>query len=191
MTARGKIIIISAPSGCGKSTIINEIIKNPDLRLEFSISATTREPRRGETNGVNYYFMSVDEFKKAIADDMLIEYEEVYPGRFYGTPRSEIDRIRNRGRNIILDIDVMGGINVKNKFSNEALSIFIQPPSIDALRQRLNDRGTDSPEAIAQRVEKAGFEISQSGKFDKIVINDRLDVAIRETEDLIKSFINS
>mgnify|MGYP001777898160 CR=1 FL=1 len=187
---KGKLIIISAPSGCGKSTIINEIIKNPDLKLEFSISATTREPRRGEKNGVNYYFMSVDDFKKAIADDELIEYEEVYPGRFYGTPRSEIDRIRNRGRNVILDIDVMGGINVKNKFGNDALSIFIQPPSIETLRQRLNSRGTDSPEAIDQRVEKAGFEIAQSGKFDRIVVNDNLDVAVRETENLIKSFIN-
>lgn len=187
---KGKLIIISAPSGCGKSTIINEIIKNPDLKLEFSISATTREPRRGEKNGVNYYFMTVDEFKQAIADDQLIEYEEVYPGRFYGTPRSEIDRIRNCGRNVILDIDVMGGINVKHKFGNEALSIFIQPPSIETLRQRLNSRGTDSPEAIAQRVEKAGFEIAQSGKFDRIVVNDHLDVAVKETEDLIKSFIN-
>lgn len=187
---KGKLIIISAPSGCGKSTIINEIIKNHDLKLEFSISATTREPRRGEKNGVNYYFMSVDEFKNAIANDELIEYEEVYPGRYYGTPRSEIDRIRNKGRNVILDIDVMGGINVKRKFGDDALSIFIQPPSIDTLRQRLNSRGTDSPEAIDQRVEKAGFEIAQSDKFDKIVVNDRLDVAVRETEDLIKSFIN-
>lgn len=190
MMKKGKLIIISAPSGCGKSTIINEIIKNHDLKLEFSISATTREPRRGEKNGVNYYFMSVDEFKNAIANDELIEYEEVYPGRYYGTLRSEIDRIRNKGRNVILDIDVMGGINVKRKFGDDALSIFIQPPSIDTLRQRLNSRGTDSPEAIDQRVEKAGFEIAQSDKFDKIVVNDRLDVAVRETEDLIKSFIN-
>ncbi len=190
MMKKGKLIIISAPSGCGKSTIINEIIKNHDLKLEFSISATTREPRRGEKNGVNYYFMSVDEFKNAISNDELIEYEEVYPGRYYGTPRSEIDRIRNKGRNVILDIDVMGGINVKRKFGDDALSIFIQPPSIDTLRQRLNSRGTDSPEAIDQRVEKAGFEIAQSDKFDKIVVNDRLDVSVRETEDLIKSFIN-
>ena len=187
---KGKLVIISAPSGCGKSTIINEIIKNCDLKLEFSISATTREPRRGEKNGVNYYFMSVDDFKRAIENDELIEYEEVYPGRFYGTPRSEIERIRNMGRNVILDIDVMGGINVKHKFGDEALSIFIQPPSIDTLRQRLESRGTESPEAITQRVEKAGFEIAQSGKFDKIVVNDRLDVTVKETEELIKAFIN-
>ena len=117
---KGKLIIISAPSGCGKSTIINEIIKNRDLKLEFSISAATREPRKGEKNGVNYYFMSLDEFNKAIENDELIEYEEVYPGRFYGTLNSEIDRIREKGKNVILDIDVMGGINVKHKFGNDA-----------------------------------------------------------------------
>ena len=187
---KGKLIIISAPSGCGKSTIINEIIKNRDLKLEFSISATTREPRKGEKNGVNYYFMSLDEFKKKIENDELIEYEEVYPGRFYGTLNSEIDRIREKGKNVILDIDVMGGINVKHKFGNDALSIFIQPPSIDTLRQRLVARGTDSPEAIKERVDKASFEISQADKYDKIVVNDILDIAVKNTENIIKNFIN-
>ena len=187
---KGKLIIISAPSGCGKSTIINEIIKNRDLKLEFSISATTREPRKGEKNGVNYYFMSLNEFNKAIENDELIEYEEVYPGRFYGTLNSEIDRIREKGKNVILDIDVMGGINVKHKFGNDALSIFIQPPSIDTLRQRLVARGTDSPEAIKERVDKASFEISQADKYDKIVVNDILDIAVKNTENIIKNFIN-
>lgn len=187
---KGKLIIISAPSGCGKSTIINEIIKNRDLKLEFSISATTREPRKGEKNGVNYYFMSLDEFNKAIENDELIEYEEVYPGRFYGTLNREIDRIREKGKNVILDIDVMGGINVKHKFGNDALSIFIQPPSIDTLRQRLVARGTDSPEAIKERVDKASFEISQADKYDKIVVNDILDIAVKNTENIIKNFIN-
>lgn len=187
---KGKLIIISAPSGCGKSTIINEIIKNRDLKLEFSISATTREPRKGEKNWVNYYFMSLDEFNKAIENDELIEYEEVYPGRFYGTLNSEIDRIREKGKNVILDIDVMGGINVKHKFGNDALSIFIQPPSIDTLRQRLVARGTDSPEAIKERVDKASFEISQADKYDKIVVNDILDIAVKNTENIIKNFIN-
>ena len=187
---KGKLIIISAPSGCGKSTIINEIIKNRDLKLEFSISATTREPRKGEKNGVNYYFMSLDEFNKAIENDELIEYEEVYPGRFYGTLNSEIDRIREKGKNVILDIDVMGGINIKHKFGNDALSIFIQPPSIDTLRQRLVARGTDSPEAIKERVDKASFEISQADKYDKIVVNDILDIAVKNTENIIKNFIN-
>ena len=187
---KGKLIIISAPSGCGKSTIINEIIKNRDLKLEFSISATTREPRKGEKNGVNYYFMSLDEFNKAIKNDELIEYEEVYPGRFYGTLNSEIDRIREKGKNVILDIDVMGGINVKRKFGNDALSIFIQPPSIDTLRQRLIARGTDSLEAINQRLDKASFELSQADKYDKIVVNDILDIAVKSTENIIKNFIN-
>lgn len=187
---KGKLIIISAPSGCGKSTIINEIIKNRDLKLEFSISATTREPRKGEKNGVNYYFMSLDEFNKAIENDELIEYEEVYPGRFYGTLNSEIDRIREKGKNVILDIDVMGGINVKHKFGNDALSIFIQPPSIDTLRQRLVARGTDSPEAIKERIDKASFEISQADKYDKIVVNNILDIAVKNTENIIKNFIN-
>ena len=187
---KGKLIIISAPSGCGKSTIINEIIKNRDLKLEFSISATTREPRKKKKNGVNYYFMSLDEFNKAIENDELIEYEEVYPGRFYGTLNSEIDRIREKGKNVILDIDVMGGINVKHKFGNDALSIFIQPPSIDTLRQRLVARGTDSPEAIKERVDKASFEISQADKYDKIVVNDILDIAVKNTENIIKNFIN-
>lgn len=187
---KGKLIIISAPSGCGKSTIINEIIKNRDLRLEFSISATTREPRKGEKNGVDYYFMTLDEFNKAIENDELVEYEEVYPGRFYGTLNSEIDRIREKGKNVILDIDVMGGINVKNKFGNDALSIFIQPPSIDTLRQRLIARGTDSPEAIKQRVDKASFELSQANKYDKIVVNDILDIAVKSTENIIRNFIN-
>ena len=187
---KGKLIIISAPSGCGKSTIINEIIKNRDLRLEFSISATTREPRKGEKNGVDYYFMTLDEFNKAIENDELVEYEEVYPGRFYGTLNSEIDRIREKGKNVILDIDVMGGINVKNKFGNDALSIFIQPPSIDTLRQRLIARGTDSPEAIKQRVDKASFELSQADKYDKIVVNDILDIAVKSTENIIRNFIN-
>ena len=187
---KGKLIIISAPSGCGKSTIIKKKKKNRDLKLEFSISATTREPRKGEKNGVNYYFMSLDEFNKAIENDELIEYEEVYPGRFYGTLNSEIDRIREKGKNVILDIDVMGGINVKHKFGNDALSIFIQPPSIDTLRQRLVARGTDSPEAIKERVDKASFEISQADKYDKIVVNDILDIAVKNTENIIKNFIN-
>ena len=160
------------------------------MKLEFSISATTREPRKGEKNGVNYYFMSLDEFNKAIENDELIEYEEVYPGRFYGTLNSEIDRIREKGKNVILDIDVMGGINVKHKFGNDALSIFIQPPSIDTLRQRLVARGTDSPEAIKERVDKASFEISQADKYDKIVVNDILDIAVKNTENIIKNFIN-
>ena len=190
MANNGKLIIISAPSGTGKSTIIGRIIDDPALRLEFSISATTRSPREGEVNGVHYHFLSVEEFKDAIANDGLVEYEEVYPGRFYGTLKSEIARIQEKGNNAILDIDVKGGVNVKLMYGNNARSIFIMPPSIETLRQRLLSRATDSIEAINQRVDKAAFELTFSDKFDKQVVNDDLDKAVEETRQLILDFIN-
>lgn len=189
LMTKGKLIIISAPSGCGKSTIINEIIKNEELKLSFSISATTREPRRGEIDGVNYYFLTEDDFKKAIKNDELVEYEEVYPGRYYGTLKKEIERICSLGRNVILDIDVKGGINVKKIYGESALSIFIMPPSIDILRQRLLSRGTESIEAINERVGKAEFEISFANDFDYQIVNDQLNVAIEKTEQIIKNFV--
>ncbi len=187
--AKGKLIIISAPSGCGKSTIINEIIKNEELKLSFSISATTREPRRGEIDGINYYFLTEEDFKKAIKNDELVEYEEVYPGRYYGTLKKEIERICSLGRNVILDIDVKGGINVKKIYGESALSIFIMPPSIEILRQRLLSRGTESIEAISERVGKAEFEISFANDFDYQIVNDQLNVAIEKTEQIIKNFV--
>ncbi|MBQ4917489.1 MAG: guanylate kinase [Muribaculaceae bacterium] len=187
--AKGKLIIISAPSGCGKSTIIGEIIKNEGLNLAFSISATTRAPRGEEIDGVNYYFLSEDEFKQAIANDELVEYEEVYPGRYYGTLKKEIARICESGKNVILDIDVKGGINVKKKYGAEALSIFIMPPSVEVLRERLISRATDTAEAIAERVGKAEYEISFAGEFDCRVVNDKLDVAVKETEQIITDFV--
>ena len=190
MANNGKLIIISAPSGTGKSTIIGRIIDDPALRLEFSISATTRSPREGEVNGVHYHFLSVEEFKDAITNDGLVEYEEVYPGRFYGTLKSEIARIQEKGNNAILDIDVKGGVNVKRMYGNNARSIFIMPPSIETLRQRLLSRATDSIEAINQRVDKAAFELTFSDKFDKQVVNDDLDKAVEETRQLILDFIN-
>ena len=189
MANNGKLIIISAPSGTGKSTIIGRIIDDPALRLEFSISATTRSPREGEVNGVHYHFLSVKEFKDAIANDGLVEYEEVYPGRFYGTLKSEIARIQEKGNNAILDIDVKGGVNVKRMYGDNARSIFIMPPSIETLRQRLLSRATDSIEAINQRVDKAAFELTFSDKFDKQVVNDDLDKAVEETRQLILDFI--
>ena len=188
MANNGKLIIISAPSGTGKSTIIGRIIDDPALRLEFSISATTRSPREGEVNGVHDHFLSVEEFKDAIANDGLVEYEEVYPGRFYGTLKSEIARIQEKG-NAILDIDVKGGVNVKRMYGDNARSIFIMPPSIETLRQRLLSRATDSIEAINQRVDKAAFELTFSDKFDKQVVNDDLDKAVEETRQLILDFI--
>ena len=189
MANNGKLIIISAPSGTGKSTIIGRIIDDPALRLEFSISATTRSPREGEVNGVHYHFLSVEEFKDAIANDGLVEYEEVYPGRFYGTLKSEIARIQEKGNNAILDIDVKGGVNVKRMYGDNARSIFIMPPSIETLRQRLLSRATDSIEAINHRVDKAAFELTFSDKFDKQVVNDDLDKAVEETRQLILDFI--
>ena len=190
MASKGKIIIISAPSGTGKSTIIGELIKDNNLRLEFSISATTRQPRKGEINGVNYYFMTTDDFKAAIANDEFAEFEEVYAGRFYGTLKKEIERITNNGNNVILDIDVKGGVNVKRMYGNEALSIFITPPSIDTLKERLISRATDSEEEIAKRISKAAYELTFAPQFDNRVVNDDLEIAISETRALISNFIN-
>ena len=187
---KGKLIIISAPSGTGKSTIIGELTKDDSLKLEFSISATTRQPRRGEQDGVNYYFMTVEQFKEAIANDEFAEYEEVYPGRYYGTLKREIERINGDGRNVILDIDVKGGVNVKRMYGDEALSIFIAPPSIATRQARLEGRATDSAEEIAKRVAKAEFELTFADKFDHRVVNDDLATAVEQTRSLIKQFIN-
>ena len=186
---KGNLIIISAPSGSGKSTIIGRIINDPDLKLEFSISATTRAPREGEIDGVHYHFITVEQFKEAIKNDALVEYEEVYPGRFYGTLKSEIERIQNNGKNVILDIDVKGGINVKRLYGDNALSVFIQPPSIEALRQRLISRATDPIEAINQRVGKAEYELSFKDQFDTVVVNDNLDKAVEQTRQLLYDFV--
>lgn len=186
---KGKLIIISAPSGSGKSTIIGRIINDPDLKLEFSISATTRAPREGEIDGVHYHFLTVEQFTEAIKNDALVEYEEVYPGRFYGTLKSEIERIQNNGKNVILDIDVKGGINVKRLYGDNALSVFIQPPSIEALRQRLISRATDPIEAINQRVGKAEYELSFKDQFDTVVVNDNLDKAVEQTRQLLYDFV--
>lgn len=191
MEKRGKLLIISAPSGTGKSTIINELIKDDTLRLEFSISATTRSPREGEIHGVHYYFLTVDDFKQRIAMEEFAEYEEVYEGRFYGTLKSEIERIMAHGNNVVLDIDVKGALNVKRLYGNQALAIFIQPPSIDVLRSRLLGRATDSIEEIDRRVAKAATELAYAPRFDRIVVNDVLDVAVEDTRSLIKDFIDS
>ncbi len=187
---QGKLIIISAPSGAGKSTIIGRIMEDESLRLVFSVAATTR-PRRGkELHGVDYYFMTPDEFQQMIANDELVEYQEVYEGRYYGTPKSEVERITDMGMNMLLDLDVLGGVNVKQMYGDRALSIFIQPPSVEVLRQRLINRGTDSMADIKARVEKAEFEISIGPQFDHTVINDDLETAVNEVHDLIAAFIN-
>lgn len=164
-------------------------MQDESLRLSFSVSATTR-PRRGEeVNGVDYYYKTVDEFKQMIADEQLVEYQEVYEGRYYGTPKSEVERITGLGRNVVLDLDVLGGVNVKRMYGDRALSIFIQPPSVEVLRQRLIGRGTDSMEDIMARVNKAEFEISIGPQFDYTVINDDLETAVAEVHRLISDFV--
>lgn len=184
-----KLIIFSAPSGSGKTTIVHELLKQPDLNLSFSISTTSREPRGKEKDGVDYYFISVEEFKKRIENNEFLEWEEVYTNNFYGTYKSEIERLNTLGKNILFDIDVFGGINVKKLFGNQALSIFIQPPSIDELRRRLENRQTDSAEKIMMRLAKAQKEMEQAIHFDQIIINDNLQTAIKQTEKVIRDFL--
>ena len=183
-----KVVIFSAPSGSGKSTIVSHILKlHPEL--EFSVSAASRAPRGEEKNGVAYWFISADEFRKRIADDEFVEYEEVYPGSYYGTLKSEVERIWNKGNAIIFDVDVKGGVNLKKYFGDRALSIFIQAPSVEVLRQRLIGRGTDSPEAIERRVAKAAEEMTYADKFDHIVVNDELQKAYNDAETLVANFL--
>lgn len=188
MNTEGKIIVVSAPSGTGKSTIINAILQNGDIDMMFSVSATNRSPREGEMDGVNYKFLTTEDFRKRIADDEFVEWEEVYPGRYYGTLKSEIERIRKSGHNVILDIDVKGALNVKRLYGDDAITIFIQPPSLEALRQRLESRGTETPESLKQRLDKAEFELSFSPHFDVSVINDDLPTATQQTKQLISDF---
>lgn len=191
MASIGKIIVISAPSGCGKSTIINEMGKRGIIQFEFSVSATNRPPRDGEEHGKNYWFLSEQEFKDAINNDEFVEYEEVYPGRFYGTLKKEITDKCAQGKNIILDIDVKGGLNVKKIFPKQALTIFIAPPSIEELKNRLINRGTENNESLAQRLGKAQYEMTFAPLYDVTVINDNLEKAIEETEEIIKKFIET
>lgn len=186
-----KIIIVSAPSGSGKSTIINAIITKGEIDLKFSVSATNRKPRQGETDGVHYHFLSDDEFRRHIELDDFVEFEEVYPGRFYGTLRSEVERIINSGHNCILDIDVKGAVNVKKMFGNRALALFIMPPDVATLRRRLESRATDSADEIGRRVAKAEEELSYAPEFDVRVVNDDLATAIAQVEKTITGFINS
>ena len=184
---KGKLIIFSAPSGSGKSTIINYLMQQ-GLGLTFSISATSRAPRGTEQHGVEYFFLSPEEFRQRIANNEFLEYEEVYPDRFYGTLKEQVERQLEAGQHVVFDVDVVGGCNIKEYYGHRALSIFIQPPSIEELRRRLEGRGTDTPEVIKQRIDKAEYELSFSPKFDKIVINDHLETAQAETLTLMKYF---
>jgi len=185
----GKLVIFSAPSGSGKSTIINYLLTQ-NLNLHFSISATSRSPRGNEKDGVEYYFLTPEQFKAKINEGEFLEYEEVYTDKFYGTLKSEVERILNEGNNVVFDVDVVGGCNIKNYYGDKALSIFIQPPSIEALRDRLVGRGTDSMDVIENRLTKASFEMSFASKFDKVIINDNLENAKTETFQVIKAFLD-
>ena len=188
---RGRLIIFSAPSGSGKSTIVQWLMKeHPELKLYFSISCTSRAPRGTEQNGVEYFFLTPEEFRTKIQNDEFLEYEEVYTDRFYGTLKAQVERQREAGQNVVFDVDVKGGINIKKFYGDEALSLFIQPPSVEELRRRLVGRATDTPEAIEQRLAKAEFEMTFAPQFDSIVINDNLEEAKEQTLELIYSYLN-
>ena len=188
MEQQGKLIIFSAPSGSGKTTIVRQLLQIFP-QFEFSISATSRLPRGTEQNGIDYFFLSQEEFRQKVAEDAFVEWEEVYNGTCYGTLKSEMQRIWQKGNVIIFDVDVMGGINLKNIFGENACSIFIMPPSIEELQKRLEGRGTDNAETIAKRVAKADFEISKATEFDSIVVNDRLEDAVAVARQIITDFL--
>ena len=185
-----KVLIFSAPSGSGKSTIVNHILGLYPGSMEFSVSATSRAPRGEEQDGREYYFLTTEEFRKMIAEDKFVEYEEVYEGRFYGTLKSECERIWAAGHVIIFDVDVKGGVILKKYFGDAALSIFIQAPSVEVLRQRLVNRGTDSPEAIEERVAKAEEEMTYAPQFDYVLVNDELQTAYAESEKVVEDFLD-
>ena len=187
---KGKIIVLSAPSGSGKSTIIQELMQKPGLNLGFSISATSRKPRGEEKHGKEYYFLSEEEFKRNVEDGNFVEWEEVYKGVCYGTLISEVEKITRVGKNLIMDVDVKGALNIKQRFGEESLLIFIMPPDKETLEKRLISRGTDSPETILKRLQKSEYEMSFSGQFDKVVINDDLEEAVSKVENYIRAFIS-
>ena len=185
----GKLIIFSAPSGSGKSTIINYLLTQ-HLNLAFSISATSRAPRGTEQHGVEYFFLTPDEFRRRIAAGDFLEYEEVYPDRFYGTLKEQVERQLADGQNVVFDVDVVGGCNIKKFYGERALSVFIQPPSVEELRKRLVGRGTDAPEVIESRIAKAEYELGFASKFDTVIVNDDLETAQAEALKVIQDFLN-
>lgn len=188
--AGGGLLIFSAPSGSGKSTIVNWLMKeHPELKLYFSISCTSRPPRGTEQNGVEYFFLTPEEFRQRIDNDEFLEYEEVYENRFYGTLKAQVERQLEAGQNVVFDVDVKGGINIKKFYGERALSLFIQPPSVEELRRRLEGRGTDTPEAIENRLAKAEYELTFAPQFDHIVVNDDLEQAKKETLALVSAFL--
>jgi guanylate kinase len=185
---KGKLIIISAPSGAGKTTIVKHLL-NSDLNLTFSVSATTRSPRAGERDGEDYYFISVEDFRNRVSNNEFVEWEEVYKDHLYGTLKSEIDRIWEKGSHVIFDVDARGGVNLKNKFGNQAAALFIMPPSVQELELRLRTRGKDSPEKIKMRLAKAETEMKLANQFDFVIVNKELDRAVRESTAIVSSFL--
>ena len=189
---KGKLIIVSAPSGSGKSTIVQWLMQeHPELQLYFSVSCTSRAPRGTEQNGVEYFFLTPEEFKAKIQAGEFLEYEEVYENRFYGTLKQQVEHQREQGQNVVFDVDVKGGVNIKEYYGDEALSLFIQPPSVEELRRRLEGRGTDTPEAIEQRLAKAEYELTFAPQFDRVIVNDDLDTAKQETLQVVSGFLKS
>lgn len=187
---KGKLIVFSAPSGSGKTTIVRHLLKQEDLNLEFSISAATREARGEEVSGKDYYFISLDQFKQHIKGEDFVEWEEVYRDNFYGTLKSEVERIWALGKNVIFDIDVAGGLRIKHKFPNETLAVFVKPPSVDELKRRLKERSTESEDKINMRIAKAHVELATAPQFDVIIKNYNLEVALEEAYELVSKFVN-
>ncbi len=190
MSTGGKLIVFSAPSGSGKTTIVRHLLSKEDLNLEFSISAASRAPRGEEVNGKDYYFMSTEEFKKHIKNEDFLEWEEVYRDNFYGTLKSEVERIWAKGKNVIFDIDVSGGLRIKHKFPEETLAVFVKPPSVDELKRRLKERSTESDDKINMRIAKASVELATAPQFDVIIKNYDLDIALEEAYQLVKNYVN-
>ena len=189
---KGKLIVVSAPSGSGKSTIVQWLMReHPELRLYFSISCTSRPPRGTEQDGVEYFFLTPDEFREKIDNEEFLEYEEVYHDRFYGTLKAQVERQLEAGQNVVFDVDVKGGVNIKRYYGERVMSLFIQPPSVEELRRRLEGRGTDTPEAIADRLAKAEYELTFAPQFDHIIVNDDLETAKQEALSLLRSFVQA
>lgn len=186
---KGKVIIFSAPSGSGKSTIIGRLMQHEDLHMAFSVSCTSRPPRGAERHGVEYFFLTPEEFRRRIDNDEFLEYEEVYADRYYGTLKEQVERQLESGDNVVLDVDVKGGCNIKRHYGDRALSVFIQPPSVGELRSRLVGRGTDAPEVIEDRIARAEYELTFASRFDRVVVNDDLEKAVGEALCVVREFI--
>lgn len=187
--SKGKLIIFSAPSGSGKTTLVHHLLSKPELKLAFSVSATSREKRPNEEHGTDYYFLSADEFRNRIDQNDFLEWEEVYTDQYYGTLRSEIDRIHSEGKTVIFDVDVVGGVNLKKEFGADALAVFVQPPSIEELERRLKNRSTESEESLKKRVDKAAEELTFADQFDVVLVNDELENAKQDAHKLISDFV--